>query len=96
MAPIENELHIVPCDYKSANGGGTRADSSKANHVNRTQDMDEYLLKNDLEFTPDGQYVRWAKGNKNHPRNWSATRKVYDIGLIFLLDLFVYVLTPQC
>ncbi|GKZ81999.1 hypothetical protein AnigIFM56816_006529 [Aspergillus niger] len=89
MAPIENELHIVPCDYKSANGGGTTAGSSKANHVNRTQDMDEYLLKNDLEFTPDGQYVRWAKGNKNHPRNWSATRKVYDIGLIFLLDLFV-------
>lgn len=93
MAPIMNELHIVPCDYKSADEEDTRAGPPKAQHVGQTQDMDEYLLKNDLEFTPDGQYVRWAKGNKKHPRNWSATRKVYDIGLIFLLDLFVYVFT---
>ena len=57
--------------------------------------MDEYLLKNNLEFTSDGQFVKWGKGNKNHPRNWSTTRKVFDIGLIFLLDLFVYVTTPR-
>ncbi|RAK95296.1 MFS multidrug transporter [Aspergillus ibericus CBS 121593] len=54
-----------------------------------TAGMDEYLLKNHLEFTDDGQFVRWGRGNKNHPRNWSTTRKVFDIGLIFLLDLFV-------
>ncbi|RAH54108.1 MFS multidrug transporter [Aspergillus piperis CBS 112811] len=89
MAQVKNELHIVPCGYQSADKEDITAGPSKAKHVSRTQDMDEYLLKNDLEFTPDRQYVRWAKGNKKHPRNWSATRKVYDIGLIFLLDLFV-------
>lgn len=89
MAQVKNEIHIVPFGYQSADKEDITAGPSRAKHISRTQDMDEYLLKNDLEFTPDRQYVRWAKGNKKHPRNWSATRKVYDIGLIFLLDLFV-------
>ncbi|PWY92312.1 MFS general substrate transporter [Aspergillus heteromorphus CBS 117.55] len=57
-----------------------------------TTALDEYLLKNDLEFTNDGQFVRWGKDNKKHPRNWSTTRKVFDIGLIFMLDLIVFLL----
>ncbi|OJJ32668.1 hypothetical protein ASPWEDRAFT_60982 [Aspergillus wentii DTO 134E9] len=48
-----------------------------------------YLLQHDLEFTPDGRFVRFKPDNKTHPRNWSLTRKSYDIGMIFMLDLFV-------
>ncbi|PYH87343.1 MFS multidrug transporter [Aspergillus ellipticus CBS 707.79] len=57
--------------------------------VVETTALDEYLLKHGLEFTNDGQFIRWGKDNKKHPRNWSNARKFYDIGLIFILDLVV-------
>lgn len=41
-----------------------------------------------LEFTPDGQFVRWSMANPRHPRNWHKLRKMYDSGLIIWLDLF--------
>lgn len=49
------------------------------------------LAEHQLEFTPDGQYVRWQRGNKSHPRNWPLWRRVFDITVVFLLDLFLYV-----
>ncbi|RFU25011.1 hypothetical protein B7463_g11325, partial [Scytalidium lignicola] len=36
----------------------------------------------------DGGRVRWKQDAAAHPRNWSTYRKCYDLGLIFLLDLF--------
>lgn len=50
------------------------------------------LSEHGLEFTPDGQLVRWQPGNKQHPRNWPIHRRVFDICVIFFLDLFLYVL----
>ncbi|OJK04924.1 hypothetical protein ASPACDRAFT_19974 [Aspergillus aculeatus ATCC 16872] len=50
--------------------------------------MDEYLLKNQLELTADGKYVRWGKYNKKQPRNWPTSRKTFDSSIIFLLDTF--------
>ena len=49
------------------------------------------LSEHGLEFTPDGQLVRWQPGNKQHPRNWPLHRRVFDISVIFFLDLFLYV-----
>ncbi|KAL4884448.1 major facilitator superfamily domain-containing protein [Aspergillus karnatakaensis] len=46
------------------------------------------LEEQGLELTPDGQYVRWARTNPNHPRNWRTIRKVYDIGLIIFLEFY--------
>lgn len=46
------------------------------------------LDENDLEFTADGESIRWSVSNKRHPRNWPVSRKVYDTGLIIFLDLF--------
>ncbi|KAK5790905.1 hypothetical protein VI817_006214 [Penicillium citrinum] len=46
------------------------------------------LEEHGLEFTPDGQSIRWSVTNKRHPRNWSASRKIYDTGLVIFLDLF--------
>lgn len=46
--------------------------------------LDEY----GLEFTPNGESIRWSVGNKRHPRNWPASRKIYDTGLVIFLDLF--------
>jgi hypothetical protein len=45
-----------------------------------------------LESTPDGQFIRWSASNRRHPRNWHASRKIYDSSLIIFLDLFTYVL----
>ncbi|KAL4959355.1 major facilitator superfamily domain-containing protein [Aspergillus stella-maris] len=46
------------------------------------------LKELELELTPDGQYVRWANTNRNHPRNWPTIRKMYDIGLIIFLEFY--------
>jgi len=54
------------------------------------------LSEHELEFTPDGQLVRWRRDNKLHPRNWPLPRRVYDISIIFFLDLFLYAILPSC
>ncbi|KAJ5312437.1 hypothetical protein N7508_003267 [Penicillium antarcticum] len=41
-----------------------------------------------LEYTPDGEFIRWSASNINHPRNWPLLRKIYDSSLIIFLDLF--------
>lgn len=48
------------------------------------------LSEHQLEFTPDGELVRWRRDNKRHPRNWPLPRRVFDISVIFFLDLFLY------
>jgi hypothetical protein len=55
------------------------------------RDVQPFLDEYDLEYTPDGQFIRWSCLNKKHPRNWPASRKIYDTGLIIFLDLFTYV-----
>ncbi|KAA6414682.1 MAG: MFS multidrug transporter [Lasallia pustulata] len=40
-----------------------------------------------LAVTGDG-YVRWDKQSPAHPRNWTARRKAYDIGVIIFLEFF--------
>lgn len=55
----------------------------------------ELLHDHFLELTPDGKYVRWLRDHPRHPRNWSSLRKTYDVALICLLDLFMYVQTKS-
>lgn len=33
-------------------------------------------------------YVKWRDDALMHPRNWSVSRKAFDITLVLLLDLF--------
>lgn len=49
--------------------------------------LDDY----ELEFTADGKLIRWSASNKNHPRNWSTSRKLLDSSLLGFFDLFTYV-----
>ncbi|KAM5444504.1 hypothetical protein MaudCBS49596_007951 [Microsporum audouinii] len=51
-------------------------------------DLQALLEAHGLEYTPDGEHVRWQASNPKHPRNWGMLRKIYDSGLIILLDLF--------
>lgn len=37
----------------------------------------------------DGRLVRWRKNAAEHPRNWLARRKAYDITLVIFLDFFM-------
>lgn len=46
------------------------------------------LQEHGLEFTADGQYVRWSRSNPRHPRNWSKARKIWDLGLIIWVDVY--------
>lgn len=55
-------------------------------------DVQPFLDACGLEYTPDRQFIRWSFSNKKHPRNWPASRKIYDTGLIIFLDLFTYVI----
>lgn len=48
------------------------------------------LQEHGLEFTADGQYVRWSRSNPRHPRNWSKARKIWDLGLIIWVDVYTY------
>lgn len=54
------------------------------------EQMQEHLRDHYLELTPDTKFVRWLRENPKHPRNWPMGRKVYDIGLVCLLDLVMY------
>ncbi|KAM5444755.1 hypothetical protein MferCBS31731_000210 [Microsporum ferrugineum] len=51
-------------------------------------DLQALLEAHGLEYTPDGEHLRWQASNPKHPRNWGMLRKIYDSGLIILLDLF--------
>ncbi|KAG5929130.1 hypothetical protein E4U42_007034 [Claviceps africana] len=50
--------------------------------------VEDLLELHELEYTPDGESIRWSVSNKRHPRNWSTCRKTYDIGLVIFLDFF--------
>ena len=49
--------------------------------------LQEELLRHGLELDQQ-KNVHWQSNNSDHPRNWSTTRKSYDIGLIIFLDFF--------
>lgn len=50
------------------------------------------LAQHGLKMADDDLHVQWAMGNRRHPRNWSISRKAYDIGVVVFLELFTYVL----
>ncbi|KAF7596220.1 hypothetical protein BBP40_002752 [Aspergillus hancockii] len=50
--------------------------------------LHQSLLQHGLQLTPDGRFIRWSSTNPSHPRNWSFTRKTYDLTIINLVDLF--------
>lgn len=71
--------------------------SDSTNFVKLEQSCAKAVLsEHELEFTADGQLVRWRRDNKHHPRNWPLPRRVYDISIIFFLDLFLYGILPKC
>ncbi|KAK0510422.1 hypothetical protein JMJ35_006854 [Cladonia borealis] len=50
------------------------------------------LLSLGLEIGQNG-YVIWRKDNPSHPRNWTALRKGFDIGLIVIFDLVATIIS---
>ncbi|KAL4945408.1 hypothetical protein BDV06DRAFT_209514 [Aspergillus oleicola] len=46
------------------------------------------LAQHGLRVAADGYHIRWAVGNKRHPRNWTISRKVHDIALLIFLEFF--------
>jgi hypothetical protein len=43
----------------------------------------------DLELRlVEDDFVKWRTDASTHPRNWTAARKIFDTGLVLLLDLF--------
>ncbi|KAJ5112051.1 hypothetical protein N7532_000096 [Penicillium argentinense] len=56
--------------------------------VENAEGIQSLLDEHGLEYTLNGEFIRWSVSNKRHPRNWPASRKIYDTGLIIFLDLF--------
>jgi len=54
---------------------------------------DETLLPYGLAMN-EHQQVDWAGGNAHHPRNWPASRKVFDTSVVIFLDFFTCVPSP--
>ena len=54
----------------------------------------EVLEQLGLKLGDDG-YVKWKGDCTAHPRNWRASRKAFDTGLILMLDLFTYLLPSR-
>jgi len=65
----------------------TSASSIQLNTPELSADTREQLLHLGLEIGKNG-YVIWRRDNPAHPRNWTGTRKAFDIGLIVIFDLF--------
>jgi hypothetical protein len=49
-----------------------------------------FLRELGLRLVED-DHIKWRKDAAAHPRNWSASRKFFDVGLVLLLDLFTLV-----
>lgn len=61
--------------------------SSGSGSIEKTN-IDSLLYENGLQYTPDGQFIRWSASNRKHPRNWPLAHKIYDTTLIIFLDCF--------
>jgi hypothetical protein len=59
----------------------------RAEPVRSDGEHNEALQELGLSLEDNG-YVKWRTDCTAHPRNWSASRKAFDTGLILLLDLF--------
>lgn len=65
------------------------SDTSLEAHVKeiRNPKVLSCIDKLELRMAEDG-YLKWKPDASGHPRNWSASRKVFDTSLVLLLDLF--------
>ncbi|OJD36400.1 mfs multidrug transporter [Diplodia corticola] len=53
-----------------------------------TPDLDDLLEKHGLEVGAD-QHLCWSADSRYHPRNWHSNRKLYDAGLIIMLEMLI-------
>lgn len=60
-----------------------------------TPDVDNLLEKHGLEIDGD-QHLRWSADSRQHPRNWHWKRKLYDAGLIIMLEMLMLVKDTLC
>ncbi|KAL4816673.1 major facilitator superfamily domain-containing protein [Aspergillus spinulosporus] len=54
---------------------------------------DDQLCPHGLEIDPGSGCIRWEKNSKDHPRNWSSSRKMYDSSLVMFLELYTTVIS---
>lgn len=59
--------------------------------MDKMSSLDLALREMQLELEPVTGRVSWCSSNPKHPRNWSLPRKVWDIGLIVLLEVYTCV-----
>ena len=69
------------------------ADEKQLVQTNLPAETQQILLSLGLEIARSGHVV-WRKDNPSHPRNWTGTRKTFDIGLVVVFDFFACV--SQC
>ena len=90
-------LHKGSSDVSSPAGKELKVESSttgQGQELSGGGNADETLLSYGLVMNA-GQQVDWASGNAHHPRNWPASRKVFDTSIVIFLDFFTCVLSSQ-
>ena len=50
--------------------------------------IEHSLAKYGLILNQKSGYVEWRPDNPDHPRNWTAKRKAYDILVVLFFELF--------
>ncbi|KAL8836741.1 MAG: hypothetical protein Q9170_002805 [Blastenia crenularia] len=71
----------------------TTAELKETNLASLPHDAYEVLHEHGLELVD--AFVTWKTGNKNHPRNWSTKRKVYDTAIMLFLQFFTTVVSTS-
>jgi hypothetical protein len=74
-------------EYLSAHGKTAILESSVEVNQQATPEVAKVLEELGLRLVEDG-FVKWRTDASAHPRNWSASRKAFDTGLVLMLDLF--------
>lgn len=74
-------------EYLSADGKTAILESFVEVNQQATPEVTKVLEELGLRLVEDG-FVKWRTDASAHPRNWSASRKAFDTGLVLMLDLF--------
>jgi hypothetical protein len=79
---------------------GELAVSNHMDHTKRMSISEPQCIRNHVERLTDEGFivtsdvkVAWDEAHQLHPRNWPLRRKVYDTGIMFILELFTTIIS---
>jgi len=81
----------TPLATHSAHQPKAHAQAHAQAHVHAYSEHELHELTTQGLFRNSDGAISWLPDSRDHPRNWSAGRKVFDISVIIFLEFFVSV-----